>query len=139
MFIRGYQNVNDTRYYVPVIVKSEALPRFRLDFLVDTGATRTQISWKDAILVGINIRSLPKDESPYTSMAGTVAAYVLERCTLIFSSNLGKFDNPIAKLSVSDFVTTDGKPCPILPSVLGIDILSTFDILFEGVYAFLRL
>jgi hypothetical protein len=138
LFIRGYRNVNDTRYYVPVIIKSEDFPRIKLDFLMDTGATRTQIGWKDAFLVGIKIRELPKEESPYISMGGAVDAYILEQCTLIFSTNLGKFDIPIDKLSVSDYMTTDSRPCPILPSVIGIDILTTFDILFEGAYAYLR-
>jgi hypothetical protein len=139
LHILAYQNVNDARYYVPVIVQSRHWSPFKLNFLIDTGASRTQISWSDATTVDIVIRALPPDDSPFTGMGGTVPTYILKDSNLVYTSNMGRYDISMSHLSVSDHETTDGRPCPILPSVLGIDILSRFDILIEGAYAFLRL
>ena len=64
--------------------------------------------------------------------------YILKESVLAFRSNTGRHDISMSNLSVSDYETTDGIACPILPSVLGIDILRGFDILFRGIYALLR-
>jgi hypothetical protein len=74
LYILAYQNVNDARYYVPVIVQTRHRSPFKLNFLIDTGASRTQISWSDATTVDIVIRALPPDDSPFTGMGGTVPA-----------------------------------------------------------------
>jgi hypothetical protein len=107
-----------------------------VDFLIDTGASKTQISWNDAIL-RINIKSLQSDNYIYTGIGGSVKGYILSQTTLFFKSNLGRYNIPIDNLSVMDYENIDGKPCPISASMLGIDILSKFDILFRDKYAFL--
>jgi Aspartyl protease len=127
----GYKDKNDTRYYVPLIIYS-AYYNFsaRFNFLLDTGASRTQLSWNDADYFGVVIRQLPPDAN-ITGLGGTVRGYLLQQCTLIFKSNIGRYDLSLANLSVSDYETIDGRTCPVLPSVLGIDILDKFDLMFE--------
>jgi predicted aspartyl protease len=139
LYILGYRNENDRRYYVTVKVQPLGFIPFRRDFLVDTGASRTQISWNDASSAGIMIRKLPQDKAPFDGIGGTVNGYILEQNILIFKGNLGAYQMSINYLSVSDFLTTDGRPCPAMPSMLGIDLLSRFDILFEGNYVILRM
>jgi hypothetical protein len=135
----GYRDKNDGRYYVPVIVYSDYYKRnARFNFLIDTGATRTQLSWIDANSFGLNIRNLPKDIFIYEGVGGGVMGYLLQECTFVFNSNIGRYDIPLGDLSVSDFLTIDGKPCPPLPSMLGIDVLDKFDLLFEANRIFLR-
>jgi len=75
-------------------------------------------------------------ESIYTKLNEYLGEY-----TLIFKSNIGRYDLILGNLSVSDYLTTDGNSLPIVPSVLGIDVLDRFDLLFEGGYGtvFLRL
>ena len=68
----GYRDKNDARYYVPLII----YPAYcdfpaRFNFLIDTGASRTQLSWKDADYFGIVIRSLPSDVNTI-GLGGTV-------------------------------------------------------------------
>jgi hypothetical protein len=112
----GYRDNNDGRYYVPVIIYSAYYKRnARFNFLIDTGATFT-----------------------YEGVGGGVMGYLLQGCTLVFNSNIGRYDIPLGDLSVSDFLTIDGKPCPPLPSVLGIDVLDKFDLLFETNRLYLR-
>lgn len=138
MFILGTRNNNDGKYYTPLILKSEAIHiSAPFNFLVDTGAVTTQLSWNDAERFGINIRSLPKDEI-FGSLGGFVQAYLLQKCTLTFLSDSGSFDYPLGNLAVSDKKTIDGIYCPRVSSVLGIDILHKFDILFESNIVFLR-
>jgi hypothetical protein len=127
----GYKDKNDTRYYVPVILYSAYNNvDARFNFLVDTGATITQLNWNDATNFGVAIKGLPQDTN-FTGLGGTVKGYLLRQCTLTFKSNIGRYDLYLDNLSVSDYETTDGRPCPIVPSVLGIDVLDKFDLIFE--------
>jgi hypothetical protein len=128
----GYKDTNDSRYYVPVTVYSESYNKnARVNFVIDTGATRTQLSWIDVSILGVIIRNLPRDKATFIGMGQEVRGYLLRQCILIFNSNIGKYDLPVGDLSVSDYQTMDGKQCSALPSVLGIDVLDQFDLLFE--------
>jgi hypothetical protein len=140
LYIIGYRNDRDNRYYVPTYIQSRVLKSgFWINFLLDTGASRTQLSWNDAVNYGrINITILPRDRLTYAGLGGAVTAYILQQTTLTFRSNIGKYDIPIGDLSVSDSVTTDGRKCPITSNMLGMDILYKMDLLFENTYAMLR-
>ena len=74
---------------------------------------------KDADYFGVLIRNLPPDTT-FISMGGGVRGYLLQQCTLIFKSNIGRYDLSLGNLGVSDFETIDGRQCPVLPSVLGL-------------------
>lgn len=140
MYILGYKDVNDRKYYAPVIVQAFGFIPFKINLLVDTGASRTQMSWNDAQYAGgFIIRLLPADNSSYTGIGGSVRGYILEQTTLTFKSSAGKYDITIGNLSVSDYETTDGRPCPFTASMLGMDLLSRFDLLFEDTYVMLRM
>jgi hypothetical protein len=141
LYLVGYRDVTDRRYYISAYIQSPKLQRpFKINFLIDTGASRTQVSWNDADKYGgIIIRALPPDTSIYTGTTGSVKAYLLKQTTLTFRSNTGRYDIWINDLSISDYETTDGKVCPITSSMLGIDILYKFDILFEDTFAILRI
>jgi gag-polyprotein putative aspartyl protease len=138
ILIFGTRDGNDSKYYTPLILTSETIHiSAPFSFLVDTGATITQLSWNDAQRFGIHIRKLPKDQI-FGGIGGRVQGYLLQRCTIYFLSDSGLFTYPLGDLSVSDKETIDGIPCPPVPSVLGIDILHRFDILFESNIVLLR-
>lgn len=140
MFIKCFRNVNDNKYYVPITVYSYYLERYlKINFLVDTGATLTQISWPDAIIHGIVIRNLPSTNNYIVEgIGGSVRTYPLPNNLLMFRASNGRFDIPIDNLKVMDFQTIDGKDCPYAPSLLGIDVLHMFDFLPEKKSALLR-
>jgi hypothetical protein len=141
LYLTGYKDVSDSKYYILAYVQSPLLQRpFSINFLIDTGASRTQLSWNDAHKFGrIIIRNLPPDNSNYRGIGGTVNAYVLPQTTLTFKSSVGIYNIAIGNLSVSDFETIDHRPCPFTSSMLGIDILCRFDILFKDTYVMLRI
>ena len=141
MFIRCFRNINDKKFYVPIVVCSSSLINpIRINFLIDTGATLTQISWNDASDCGIPIRTLPVSlDNPHISgIGGTIKNYILQTNTLIFKSNIGRFDIKMNNLNVMDLETIDGITCPLSSSMLGIDILQNFDFLTEQNNAYLR-
>jgi hypothetical protein len=134
LLITCYKNNNDRRYYVPVIVSTAHRPllsRFRMNFLVDTGSPMTHVSWNDAASNNIDTLSLPRDNRIFDSVAGQIRGYLLPQSTLIFKSNAGAYSMPVGELSISDYQTTNRNLYPIIPSVIGIDIISQFDLLFE--------
>jgi hypothetical protein len=139
LYITGYRDTNDGRFYVPVILYVGSLRKYlNIHFLVDTGASRTQISWNDAAYYGKPIRLLPKDTTVFTGIAGSVQGYILPESTLSFNTNVGGYDLQVGNLSVMDYLNQDDKPCPPTRSMLGIDTLYQFDILFERDEIFLR-
>jgi predicted aspartyl protease len=107
------------------------------NFLVDTGATITMLSWNDAKHYGVNIRNLPSGV-PFDSIGGRVQAYWLPRCKFTFISNDGLFPLPIGDLRVSDYETVGGRRCPPAFSMLGMDILHEFDIFSDSNNVLLR-
>jgi hypothetical protein len=131
LIVTGYRDDNDTRFYVLTTVYSGYFKRYYVwNFLIDTGAARTQLSWNDADYYGIQIRYLPIDNRTFVGLGGKVQGYLLPQSELIFKSSTGVYKLVIGDLSVSDFMTTDGVQAPRNPSVLGIDILDKFDIYF---------
>jgi hypothetical protein len=102
-----------------------------MNFLVDTGSPMTHVSWNDATSNNIDTLSLPRDNRIFNSVAGRIRGYLLPQSTLIFESNAGAFNMPVGELSISDYETTNRNLYHILPSVIGIDIISQFDLLFE--------
>jgi hypothetical protein len=139
LFITCYRDTDDGRYYVPVIVSTKHKqtlmpPRFKIDFLIDTGAARTLISWYDAHSKKIAIRALPPDNLTYVGFGGSVKGYLLPNSILTLKTNIGTYNIPEGNVNVSDYQTTDGITCPIVPSVLGMDMLSGFDLLLEPEY-----
>ena len=141
MYILGYRDVNDRRYYVTTYIQSPRLSfAFGINFLIDTGAARTQLSWNDATEYGrIIIGRLPPDNFIYKGIGGTVKAYVLEGTTFTFRRDNGRHDINIGNLSVSDYETTDHRKCPRISSMLGIDILCMFDLLFDNTFVMLNI
>lgn len=134
MLIRSSKDQNDNRYYVPIIVYSASLDkRASLDFLIDTGAPRTVMSWNDAEHYGVHIQSLPKDDyKKFEGIGGIeIWGYLLPQSALIFRSDSGNLKLSVSDLSVADNLTTTGEYYPPSSSVLGLDILEKFDLLFD--------
>jgi hypothetical protein len=145
LYIVGYKDIIDNKYYVPLTLEStlRIAPnqplKINLNFLIDTGASATQLSWNDANFAGIIIRTLQQDNSVYSGIGGSsYQGYLLPGCKLFFKTNKGRLIMPLNTLSVMDFQTISGEFCPASSSILGIDILNRFDLLFEDDYLFLR-
>lgn len=130
MYIECYQDFNDKRYYVPAFVLSKQLESvFKINFLVDTGSPTTLLSWNEVPYA--TLRTNLREDRIYTGMGGSFKAFILPECSLFFYANTGIYDLVVGDLGLSNYLTVDGRLCPPVASVLGIDILNKFGISFS--------
>jgi hypothetical protein len=64
-------------------------------------------------------------------MGGSVKAFILSECSLFLYTDIGIYNIPVGELDLSNYLTVDGRLCPAVASVLGIDFLNKFDISFS--------
>ncbi|HZD34123.1 MAG TPA: hypothetical protein VE130_02875 [Nitrososphaeraceae archaeon] len=127
MFIECYKCFNDQRYYVPTFVitkRPESL--FKINFLVDTGASTTLLSWNDVPYT--TLQTNLREGRTFTGLGGSVKAFILSQCSLLLYADTGIYNLAVDELDLSNYLTVDGRLCPPAASVLGIDILNKFDI-----------
>jgi hypothetical protein len=130
LYIECYQDFNDKRYYVPAFVLSKQLESFfKINFLVDTGSPTTLLSWNEVPYA--TLRTNLREDRIYTGMGGSFKAFILPECSLFFYANTGIYDLVVGDLGLSNYLTVDGRLCPPVASVLGIDILNKFGISFS--------
>lgn len=111
--------------YVVAVLECEAL-RIRdiIEFLVDTGASRTTICDKDVIRLGIDFSKLEKLSEGMLGIGGLVDTYVLKNVKLVFrredgESHVENFD----RIYVLKHAVRDERIMRI-PSILGRDMLN---------------
>ena len=127
MHIECYQCFNDKRYYVPAYVFSKQLNFIlKINFSVDTGSSTTLLSWNEVPYA--TLKTNLREDRIYTAMGGSFKAFILPECSLFFYTNTGIHNLAVGDLGLSNYLTVDGRLCPAVASVLGIDILSKFDI-----------
>jgi len=72
--------------YVVAVLECEALRiRDTVEFLVDTGASRTTICDKDVIRLGIDFSKVEKLSEGMLGIGGLVDTYILKDVKLVFS------------------------------------------------------
>lgn len=117
--------------YVAAIVESEKLHLYgTVEFLVDTGATRTTISDKDVIRLGLDYAEMDKLQGGVVGVGGTVETYILADAELMFNAEKTIQQEPVELLYVLKHKTLNDKILRI-PSVLGRDILSKYALIFD--------
>jgi hypothetical protein len=130
LHIECYQCFNDKRYYVPAYVFSKQLNFvLKINFLVDTGSSTTLLSWNEVPYE--TLKTNLGEDRIFTGMGGSVKAFILPECSLFFYANTGIHNLVVGDLVLSNYLTVDGRLCPAVPSVLGIDILYKFDITYS--------
>lgn len=130
MYIECYKCFNDQRYYVPAFVISKQPESvFKINFLVDTGASSTLISWNDVPYS--TLKTNLREGRTFIGMGGSVKAFILSNCSLFLYTDVGIYNLTVSELDLSNYLTVDGRLCPPVASVLGIDILKNFDFSFS--------
>ena len=118
--------------YVAAILESKTLHIYAtLEFLVDTGATRTTISDKDAIRLGIDYAALEKLGEGMLGIGGTVDTYSLQDAKLIFhQENKKTHTETLEKICVLKHPQLNERILRI-PSILGRDILNKHAFIYD--------
>lgn len=118
--------------YVTAILESKTLRTYAtIEFLVDTGATRTTICDKDAIRLGIDYGALEKLPQGMLGVGGMVDTYVLRDAKLIFHKEDKRTHEE--KLDCICILKHSALNEQILriPSILGRDILNKHALLYD--------
>jgi hypothetical protein len=102
-----------------------------VEFLVDTGASRTTICDKDAMKLGINYNRLERFSDGMLGVGGVVNAYILRDVGLIFlredeRSHIESFE----RIYVLKHAMLDDKIMR-LPSILGRDMLNKYSFIYD--------
>ena len=116
---------------MPTFVISKQLELvFKINFVVDTGSSTTLLSWNEVPYATLKTNLC--EDRIYTTMGGSFKALILPECSLFFYANTGIYNLAVGDLGVSNYLTVDGRLCPPVASVLGIDILNKFSISFSN-------
>lgn len=118
--------------YVNAIFQSEALRTYvTVEFLVDTGATKTTICDKDAIRFGIDYNALQKLDKSMLGIGGPVDTYVLKEAELAFHEKSRK--THVERLENLCFLRHSELTERILriPSILGRDVLNKYALFYD--------
>jgi len=119
--------------YVVAVLESKLLGiRETVEFLVDTGASRTTICDKDAIKLGIDFSMLEKLGEGMLGVGGVVNTYVLKDVKLVFRrederSHVESFE----RIYVLKHAVLDEKILR-LPSILGRDMLNKYLFVYDN-------
>ena len=118
--------------YVAAILESKTLHIYAtLEFLVDTGATRTTISDKDAIRLCIDYMTLEKLGEGMLGIGGTVDTYNLKDTKLIFhQENKKTHEETLERICVLKHPQLNERILRI-PSILGRDILNKYSLIYD--------
>jgi hypothetical protein len=118
--------------YVLAILESKTLHTYAtLEFLVDTGATRTTISDKDAIRLAIDYQALQKLPEGMLGIGGTVDTYTLKDATLTFHKQDKKTHQETLECICILKHTPLSERILRIPSILGRDILNKHALIYD--------
>lgn len=107
-----------------------------VEFHIDTGATRTVLSQRDARKAGIDFTALRRGLRAF-GIGGTIPTYVLPKSQIILirADRPAIYTHEFKQLSVTRYEGKSRKLRKIanaIPSLLGMDFLKHFDIKFRG-------
>lgn len=108
-------------------------PTFNIDapvrFFVDTGASRTAVSDRDAIRIGVDYSKLRKEPNGVEAVGGSVDAYLLPRSILLFRFRHSAYAEYLDQLEVLKHGSNVKKDLiQRIPSVLGLDVLRNYSV-----------
>lgn len=118
--------------YVVAILESKPLEiNETVEFLVDTGASRTTICDKDTLRLGIDFNKLERLIEGMFGMGGQVETYAMKNVKLTFRRENGKSHvENMERIYALKHVVLDERIMRI-PSILGRDILNKYMFIYD--------
>jgi len=105
-----------------------------IEFLLDSGASRTTILDNDAVKLGINYSKLGKFEKGTTGIGGVEDSYILPEVRLIFRTTEGLYEEHMKEVFVLKHEVKDRETeerIKRIPSLLGRDFLDKYIVIFH--------
>jgi hypothetical protein len=130
-----------------VIPASISSPKLKtpgvIEFIVDTGSSKTTINDKDVLRLSINYDLLNPSKDTYYGVGGTgLTSYVLPDCKLLFTDDHEKpYIEELDYVVVNEHIfrsEDEKKQMMVFNSILGLDILKHFTISFSNFELFLE-
>lgn len=120
-------------YLLPAVILSPSLEKAaQIRFIVDTGASITSLGMFDAVRNNIDVLKLKKSDNGAVGIGGHIETFDLTKCSILFLNSDNKYHKEkldiISVFYEPNVYNREYKP---LPSLLGIDILTNFTILFS--------
>ena len=107
-----------------------------IEFLIDTGASRTTLLDRDAIFLGVNYNKIPKYKQQVSGIGGTVETHSIPDASLIIKSGdyRKNFSMPVlvVRHPFEKMNETERIRILRLPSILGRDILNQFRLIYDN-------
>lgn len=131
MKIKGVWGEFDAPYVRALFICSELNLREHIEFLIDSGASRTTIMDNDAVMLGIDPEQLEKSTEGTTGIGGVVDTYIIPMVTLIFRTSTGiheeVFDR-IFTLKHNPRNKREEQRIKRIPSLLGRDFINKYSL-----------
>ena len=128
--IRGFFR-NDIGFINAHLISEEMRIDEMIEFLVDTGASRTTLLDKDAIYLGINYGRLRKSEQDMSGIGGSVETYVIDDSVILFGENSIKIPVFVLKHPLEEMNREERIKILRFPSILGRDVINKFRLIFD--------
>ena len=102
-----------------------------IEFLVDTGASRTTLLDKDAIYMDIDYERLKRYKRDFSGIEGSVETYIISDALIILEGE--KIENPIFVVRHPLEKMDEEEKIKILriPSIMGRDVINRFRLIFN--------
>ena len=127
MKIKGVWGEFDAPYVRALFICEGLNLKEHIEFLIDSGASRTTILDNDAIMLGIDHDHLEKSVEGTIGIGGVVDTYIIPKVTLIFRTSTGIHEEVFDKLFTLKHKPRDTREegrIKRIPSLLGRDFLN---------------
>ena len=102
-----------------------------IEFLVDTGASRTTILDKDVICLGIKYDKLRRYEQDLTGIGGSIETYVIDDSLLLFGEYAIEIPVFVTRHPLETMDKEERIKILRFPSILGRDVINRFRLIFD--------
>lgn len=129
MIIKGTWGEFEAPYLIALFICDEQSIKKPIEFLIDTGASKTTILDNDAIRLNIDYSKLKRLEEGTTGIGGTVDAYIIPNVRLMFRIREGVHKEKFEQIFVIKHIIKDKEMeerIRKIPSLLGRDFLNKY-------------
>jgi len=134
MKIKGVWGEFDAPYVRALFICPKLNIREHIEFLIDSGASRTTILDNDAVRLGINLDQLEMSKEGTTGIGGVVDTYFIHQATLIFRTLTGIHEESFDRLFILKHKPRSRKEeerIKRIPSLLGRDFINRYRLLLD--------